>query len=142
MKGIVEEQCAGDRRKIEEMAPILPPDHKPIPTGIERVKEAAPAAVRSGVIALSVYQPVGEMIYPDPVVQAIKQPDDPDDPERADYSVPLSYMKERGVQSTSDAMPFNNFDWPVPQRRVGLHPSQMMFSTNAALLFGSSSTGG
>jgi hypothetical protein len=90
---------------------------------------------------LSLYQPASEMIHSEPVVQAIEPPEHPDDPSGENYPVVLiSFMKDRGSQTTSDPMPFTNFDWPVPRRRAGLHPSQMMISTNAALLFGSSST--
>lgn len=131
-----------DRLTVEEVAPILPPGREPIPTGIDRVKEAAPKGVRAGGLAMSLYQPmvVGELTELDPVVQALKQPEHADDPSGEDYSAPLSWSKGRGVQSRSSAMPFTNFDWPVPQRRVGLHPSLMHFLNERQLLGDESET--
>ena len=80
-----------------EVAPILPPDHEPIPTGVDRVKEAAPKVVRAGVLAVSLYQRATEAIQFDPVVQAFKQPEHADDPANEDYSVLRSWSKESGA---------------------------------------------
>ena len=74
-------------------------------------------------------------------MQAIEQPRQADDPPSDDYSAPVSYSRDRGVQSTSSDMPFNNHDWPVP-RGLSSKVHLMMPSTNAALLFGSSSSSG
>ena len=126
--------------KIGAVAPILPPDHKPIPTGFENLKHAAPKIVRTGVFSITLC-PTLPVIQPHPVVQAIEQPQQADDPPSKDYLPPVSYSLDRGVQTTSSEMPFNQHDWPVPQRRSSsVHLT--MASTNAALLFGSTSSDG
>jgi hypothetical protein len=122
------------RRKIAEMAPILPPDYEPIPDLTERIKDTAPTVIRLGVVTVTLYQPV-QIVPPYPVVLAVEPPKQADDPPSEDYSAPVSYSLDRGVQSSSSGVPFNNFDWPVASRRTTLHPSQMTFSTSAALLF-------
>jgi len=76
-----------------------------------------------------------QLVQPYPVVQAIEAPQQADDPPSEDYSSPVSYSLDRGVQTTSSPMPFNQYDWPVPQRRSS-KAHLMMSSTNAALLFG------
>ena len=121
------------------MAPILP-DHDPIPSGVQDLKDAAPKVARVGLLSITLYQPPLQVAPPYPVaVQAIEQPRQADDPPSDGYAAPVSYSRDRGVQSTSSDMPFNNHDWPVP-RRLSSNAHLMMPSTNAALLFGSSSS--
>ena len=129
-----------NRSRIEEMAPILPPDHEPIPSGVEDLNDAAPKVGRAGVVLITLYQPPLPLVQPHPVVQAIKQPRQADDPPSEDYSSPVSYSLDRGVQTTSGAMPFNQHDWPIPPRRPS-NAHLTMSSTNAALLFASTSSG-
>src|SRR5687767_15931811 len=111
------------------MAPILPPDYEPIPDLTERIKDTAPTVIRLGVVTVTLYQPV-QVVPPYPAVQAVVQRKHADDPPSGDYLAPVSYSLDRGVQSSSSGVPFNNFDWPVPRRRTTLHPSQMTFSTS------------
>jgi hypothetical protein len=154
------------RRRIGDMAPILPPDHEPIPGLKEKIKDtlgsakdAAPKLARAGAVSIRLCPSVLQVVQPcldlvvqvmerpvvqameRPVMQAIQQPQQADDPPREDYSAPVSYSLDRGVQSTSSDMPFNGGDWPVPRSRPS-NAHLMMSSTNAALLFGSSSSSG
>src|SRR5689334_4105100 len=82
------------------MAPILPPDHEPIPSGVEDLKAAAPKVVRVAAVSITLYQPSLQVVPPYPVVQAIEQPQQADDPPSEDYSSPVSYSLDRGVQTT------------------------------------------
>lgn len=147
------------------MAPILPPDHKPLASPVEDVKDtvrdavndvkdAAPRVVRaslfSGVTALGVF-PQTAAIQPNPVVLAMQQPQQADDPPTEDYS-PRAYRVRPvgaiGSTSSSGAMPFrgNSDDTAaqaIRQRRMvneaWARVAQAMPSTNTALLYSTGS---
>jgi hypothetical protein len=71
-----------------------------------------------------------------PMVQTILAVQQDDDASNEGTTAPVAYSLDPGEQSTSGVpLPFNNFNWPVPQRR-STHAHLITSSTNAALLFG------
>ena len=115
------------------MAPILPPDHKPLASPLDDRKNTAHAVFT--LITLSGIDPA-VVIQSNLAIQAPPVVRQADDPPREEYSAPPSFLRDLGVQSTSgEPIPFNNSNWPVPQRRSS-NVHLMMSSTNAALLFG------
>ncbi len=116
------------------MAPILPPDHKPLASPLDDSKNTVHAAFTLSVTLSGMYS--GAVIQSNLAIQATPVVRQADDPPREDYSAPPSFLRDLGVQSTSgEPIPFNNSNWPVPQRRSS-NVHLLMSSTNAALLFG------
>ena len=115
------------------MAPILPPDHKPLASPLDDGRNTAHAVFT--LVTLSGMDPAA-VIQSNLAIQVTPVVRQADDPPREDHSAPPSFLRDLGVQSTSgEPVPFNNSNWPVPQRRQS-NVHLMMSSTSTALLFG------
>lgn len=116
------------------MAPILPPDHKPLASPLDDRKNTFHAVCTLSATLSGMYP--AAVVQSNLAIQATPVVRQADDPPREDYSTPPSFLRDVGVQSTSgEPIPFNNSNWPVPQRRSS-NVHLMMSTTNAALLFG------
>lgn len=121
------------------MAPLLPPDHRPVPSPLDDTTKILGVAFQLAMVVrgMSVEPipaiPRDSIVQPSPVVLGREA----DDPPEEDRLAPESYLHDRGAQSTGARMPFSNFDWPVPQRRLSV-AHMAMSSTSQALLFGDS----
>ena len=118
------------------MAPLLPPDHKPLASPLDDMKITVPGALTLSVTVHGMCPATVQAIQSNLAIQPTPVVRQADDPPREDHSAPPSYLRDLGAQSTSGApIPFNNSNWPVLQRRSS-NAHLMMSSTNAALLFG------
>ena len=107
------------------MAPLLPPDHKPLASPLDDMKNTVPDAAFTISVTLSGMCPAAvQAIQSNLAIQLTPVVRQADDPPRVDYSAPPSFLRDLGVQSTSGGpIPFNNSNWPVPQRRSSnAHP--------------------
>jgi hypothetical protein len=100
---------------------------KVIDDAVQELKDVAPGSVRAAVVTgflLADLCPLGTPVA---------------DPPQEDYA-PVNRVGRQAITWVSSAtsqahVPFNQFDWPVPQRRSS-NAHLMMPSTNTTLLFG------
>jgi hypothetical protein len=118
------------------MAPILPPDHKPLASPLDGVKKTAPrSALTITVTAYGLCPTTLPLPRVEAAVGMVQAAEQADDPPQEDFLAPVSYRLDRGVSTTADPAPFVQNNWPVPQRRSS-NEHLMMYSTSAALLHG------
>ena len=103
------------------------PDHQPVASPLGELT-LPKLKVRVGIPLAAITLSVPGLLPVQP------QPQQPDDPPYENQA-PVPHRVQALRESTSSDMPFNNFDWPVPQR-LSSNAHLMMSSTNAALLFG------
>jgi hypothetical protein len=126
------------------MAPILPPHHTPLASPVDPVKnavqdavhelkEATPGAVRASVVvgffALDLC----------PLSTPIADPPQQEQHDTRRVGRQATTWVSSATSQAHVPMPFNQFDWPVPQRRSS-NAHLAMSSTNHALLFGDTPT--
>ncbi len=83
---------------INEVAPLLPPDHRPLPSPLDDVKRMLPRAALTLLTLSPTTVPNPNM---DATVGTIQAGEQADDPPSEDYSRLASYLRDRGAASTS-----------------------------------------